>query len=95
MVVWVVTITEHYPCKETFEFMSSNRQKFELSVTGAVRKHDTRILGITVKDTDAKLLIENKRKELIEQYGEKILEESPDPNHRFFTFGVELKDVKE
>lgn len=95
MIVWVMTKTEHYPCKESFEFMSSNRQKFELTVTGTVRKHDTYVLGIAANDKVARLMIETEKQKLIEQYGEKILEESPDPNHRFFTFGAELKDVKE
>ena len=94
MFVYVITKTEHFPYKETFEFLSSNKES-ELAVTGTIRKWNTYIIGITTRDQEAKLMLETEKQNLVAKYGKKVLEESPNPRHRFFTFGVELREVME
>lgn len=94
MKVVVVEKIEHHACYETF---TAQVGTVALSMSDRLYHCFTTILGVYASADMAKEALENERKELLEQYGEKVLDDEnidPDDKHTYFTFSVKFLELK-
>lgn len=93
MRVVIVEKNENIALEEDFEFSSGTST---ITITGKVYHRFTSIIGVFSSADMAKEALENEKKKILAEYGEKALDdEDIEDNHTFYTFGVYVFDVKE
>lgn len=96
MKVFVVLKTEHYAFDET---ISTKIGTTVITMTDLMYRQFTTILGVYASTDAARKALKNKKMELIQKYGEKVLDdEDIEDMHTFYTFTsvmLELNDDDE
>ena len=94
MKVYVVTEIDHLPSKETLTVKCEGGA--EISVSGWVKQRwNTYIVDVVATEDQARQAIKDREKELVAMFGDSILDDDReyDRQHRYFTFGVERREV--